>query len=274
MPTIRNLMHLLHSPTSFAITSLLWLGAQVFWLPSTMAQDEDPGGETAPVAAAPADEPDSVAGQDEPVDEPPFTAMIDEKWASRWKWFSSAPDVPLNTVWKVLNDPESAETILECSGQPKGFLFTNAVWSEFEMQLQWRYPKDVDGNSGILVFVQDESRVWPTSMQVQLHQPKAGSVFPSGDAKSDNTTDADLAKPTGEWNDCRIVSRGGTLSVEINGKKAGEITGVTPNTGKIALQSEGSQVQFRRLKIRSLLPPADKAESPAAKVKPPADKGP
>jgi hypothetical protein len=92
-------------------------------------------------------------------------------------------------------------------------------------------------------------------MQVQLHQPKAGSVIPSGDARSDGTTDkTDLARPINCWNECRIISRGGKLTVEINGTSAGETTGITPSSGRIALQSEGSEVHFRRIRIRTVAP--------------------
>ena len=102
-------------------------------------------------------------------------------------------------------------------------------------------------------------------MQVQLHQPKAGSVFPSGDAMSDHTSEAepDLARPVNVWNEGKIVSRGGRLSVEVNSKKAGEVSGAKPSSGSIALQSEGSVVHFRRIRLRKLSPvePVQKVES-------------
>ncbi|MCA9010760.1 MAG: DUF1080 domain-containing protein, partial [Planctomycetaceae bacterium] len=90
-------------------------------------------------------------------------------------------------------------------------------------------------------------------MQVQLHQPKAGSVFPSGDATSDQSSELenDLARPVDTWNEVRILSRkDGHLSVEVNGRKAGEVTGANPSTGSIALQSEGSVVHFRRIRLK------------------------
>ncbi|MCA9059487.1 MAG: DUF1080 domain-containing protein, partial [Planctomycetaceae bacterium] len=159
-----------------------------------------------------------------------------------------------------------------CSGQPKGFLFTNETYSDFEMSLEWRYPSDANGNSGVLVYTQNEPRIWPSSIQVQFHQPKAGCIFPSGDAKSANTSDAkpSLARPVGMWNECRIESRGGQLSVVINGEKAGEISGAQPAAGHIALQSEGSEVHFRRIRIRRLTaqPSARESETPQEKTSP------
>lgn len=193
--------------------------------------------------------------------------LLTEDLSEHWRVFSSSPPMPDAPVWKVIREGsgEEQELILVCSGEPKGFLYTTESCSEFELTLEWKYPKDADGNSGVLVYTQDEPRIWPTSMQVQLHQPKAGSVFPSGDAMSDHTSEAepDLARPVNIWNEGKIVSRGGRLSVEVNSKKAGEVSGASPASGSIALQSEGSVVHFRRIRLHKL-PPVE----PAQKVGP------
>ena len=180
--------------------------------------------------------------------------LLTDDLTQHWKVFSSAPATPDKPVWKVIREGDEREVILICSGEPKGFLYTTETFSEFELTLEWKYPKDADGNSGVLVYTQDEPRIWPTSMQVQLHQPKAGSVFASGDAMSDHSSEAepDLARPVDTWNEGRIVSQSGRLSVEVNGKKAGEVSGAKPSIGSIALQSEGSVVHFRRIRLRKL----------------------
>ena len=95
-------------------------------------------------------------------------------------------------------------------------------------------------------------RLWPVSMQVQLHQPKAGSVFPSDGAKGTSSDVASLAHEVGKWNTCRIVSQSGRLSVQINGKNAAEVAGCDPAKGYIAIQCEGSETLFRRLRVRDL----------------------
>lgn len=188
------------------------------------------------------------------------TDLLTEDLTKHWQVFSSSPAMPDAPVWKVIREGsgDEQELVLVCSGEPKGFLYTTESCSEFELTLEWKYPKDADGNSGVLVYTQDEPRIWPTSMQVQLHQPKAGSVFPSGDAMSDQTSEAEpnLARPVNVWNEGKIVSRGGRLSVEVNSKKAGEVSGAKPSSGSIALQSEGSVVHFRRIRLRRL-PPAE-----------------
>ena len=180
--------------------------------------------------------------------------LLTDDLSQHWKVFSSAPAIPDAPVWRVVREGDDKELVLICSGEPKGFLYTTESCSEFELTLEWKYPKDADGNSGVLVYTQDEPRIWPTSMQVQLHQPKAGSVFPSGDAMSDHSSEAepDLARPVDTWNEGKIISQSGRLIVEVNGKKAGEVSGAKPFSGSIALQSEGSVVHFRRIRLRKL----------------------
>ena len=197
--------------------------------------------------------------------------LLAGEFMANWKLFSSDPQTDAATVWMIMQDPPDADRILICTGAPKGFAFTTAEYSDFELSLEWRYPEDPSGNSGVLIYTQNEPRIWPTAIQIQLHQPEAGSIFPSGDAVSDNTLDSapDLAGPVKTWNACRILSREGRITVEINGKRAGEVTGAKPAVGRIALQSEGSVVHFRKIRLKKLTE-VPKAESPEVKTPDPA----
>lgn len=205
-----------------------------------------------------------VAAVDDPIvpkkDEFATVDLLTDDLTQNWKVFSSVPATQDIPIWRVIRQGDDKELILICSGEPKGFLYTTETFSEFELTLEWKYPKDPDGNSGVLVYTQDEPRIWPTSMQVQLHQPKAGSIFPSGDGMSDHSSeaDADLARPVDTWNEGKIISQSGRLRVEVNGRKAGEVSGAKPSSGSIALQSEGSVVLFRRIRVRKL--PVDAPE--------------
>ncbi len=179
---------------------------------------------------------------------------------SHWKHFSSVDKTPLLSVWQRVSNEDQSKTELICTRNPRGFLYTNRQFGEFDLNLEWRYVSDPNGNSGILIYTQADERLWPTSIQIQLHQPEAGSVFPSGDAVTDATVRKEgLARPVGEWNQCRIVSRSGRIVVNINGRKAAEITGCKPAKGCIAIQSEGSEVRFRRILIRT---PSNSDEAP------------
>ena len=132
------------------------------------------------------------------------------------------------------------------------------------------YPTDENGNSGVLLHMAPKDKIWPDSIQLQLHRPAAGSIFPSGDGKSENTLGVrDLSVELTKWNKCTIVSRGGKMTVEVNGKKVGEVTGCSPSRGRIALQSEGSEIHFRNIWIRKLKPkvPKETVEMKGVEVK-------
>ena len=190
--------------------------------------------------------------------------LLAEDMSKNWELFSSKEDTPMSEVWKIA--VVDKERRLVCSGTPKGFLFTKKTYEHFELKFEWKYVTDPNGNSGVLIFTKNEPRLWPTSIQVQLHQPRAGCIFPSGEATSDNTSEAkDLAFEVGKWNRCRVVADGGRISVEINGKPAGEVSGCKPAMGSIALQSEGSETHFRNMQLRLLPKPSVPAsELPAA----------
>ena len=60
-------------------------------------------------------------------------------------------------------------------------------------------------------------------------------------------------KPEGEWNTYAITFDGPSIVVLVNGKKVNEAGGATVMPGRIALQSEGGEVHFRRVEIRPIV---------------------
>lgn len=211
----------------------------------------EPATQTTP--AKPTDENPAESKPDVKDDTVKFQELfVPEEFPKGWFYFAAEDGPKLETTWKSAKDPTTGETILQCLGKPYGYLRTLEVFDNYEFGLKWRFPSDPNGNSGILLHTEDD-RIWPKSIQVQLHRPKAGSVFPSGEATSDNQLAAkDLSKPLNEWNECIIRCVEGTISVEINKKKVGEVTGCKPNKGRIALQSEGSEIHFQQIRIRKL----------------------
>jgi len=66
-----------------------------------------------------------------------------------------------------------------------------------------------------------------------------------------NLTDGS-EKPVGEWNSMAIECRADTVKVWVNGTLVNDGFGATAQRGKIALQAEGSEVEFRRIELRPL----------------------
>lgn len=159
-------------------------------------------------------------------------------------------------VWSV------RDGVLQCAGNPVGYLATTALYTSFELELEWRFdPAKGEGNSGVLLRVQEPDKVWPTSVEAQLHSRNAGDIWNIGDfpMKADpartqgrRTEKAHPTneKPLGEWNSYRIVLDGGALSLWVNGTLQNSATDVAVKPGRIALQSEGAYIEFRNIRIR------------------------
>ncbi len=83
---------------------------------------------------------------------------------------------------------------------------------------------------------------------------KEGQKF--GGTKEDarqilNLTD-DSEKPLGEWNTMTIEARGNEIIVHVNGDLVNHGKNATARKGKIALQAEGAEVEFRKVELTSL----------------------
>ena len=174
-----------------------------------------------------------------------------------WTFYSAEPDVKLGDVWRArAGDTSSAgdaDDVLICTGKPFGYLKTESAFENFELSLEWSYPEDPNCNSGILMCTNGDDRIWPTSIQVQLHRPTAGSIFPIGDARVDKNVhvkSSDLA--VAQWHKCVIRCEGGRIAVSVNGADVGRVPGCTPRRGAIALQSEGAEIHFRRITLKRL----------------------
>ncbi len=164
--------------------------------------------------------------------------------------------------------------VLVCTGKPNGYLATAKEYGDYTLKLKWRYPADAKApNSGVLLHLTGPDKVWPNSVEVQLKHGFAGDFWRNADAdgkvpaldvdaKRKDAADktdrhflrlagTDFEKPLGEWNECEITCAGGAITVTVNGKKANEATGGGLKAGRIALQSEGSAVEFRDIAIRT-----------------------
>jgi hypothetical protein len=66
-----------------------------------------------------------------------------------------------------------------------------------------------------------------------------------------NLTDGS-EKPVGEWNSMIIECAGNSIKVWINGTMVNYGTNCTASKGHIALQAEGSEVEFRKVELTPL----------------------
>jgi hypothetical protein len=169
-----------------------------------------------------------------------------------WVHFSAEKGVTLGSTWKVEPGAAEKEPVLVCLGRPFGYIRTERLFQNCELTFEWKYPSDANANSGVLVFTNGPDKIWPQAVQVQLHRPTAGIILPGGGVAAEKVANASaIDLPLNEWHKCVVTCRGGRVVVAVNGKKISEATGCDPEQGSIAIQSEGSEVHFRRIRIRA-----------------------
>jgi hypothetical protein len=170
--------------------------------------------------------------------------------------------------------------LLVSLGTPGGHLITDARYENYRLEVEYRFA-DEPGNCGVLVHASTPRALYgmfPQSIEVQLMHENAGDFWciveditvPDMEARRGprsewgvtegknrrivNLTDGS-EKPVGEWNTVVIEAVGRTLRVWVNGTLVNDGYDATAHEGQIALQAEGSEVEFRKLRLTPLPAP-------------------
>lgn len=161
-------------------------------------------------------------------------------------------------VWAVDGD------VLICKGNPVGYIRTKEKYTNFVLRLEWRFNPVTKqaGNSGVLVRMVGEDKVWPKSVEAQLQSGAAGDFWNIDEFKM--TTDPERTKgrntkrtgtaerPIGEWNEYEIIVNKGDVILMVNGEELNRATNVEEVAGHICLQSEGAEIHFRNIRLSPL----------------------
>jgi hypothetical protein len=167
-----------------------------------------------------------------------------------------------------------------------GVIRSRQPYTNFELVVEWRHRKS-GGNSGVFVWVPAESLEGlepgrlPHGIELQVldhgyaeqyeqrtgKKPEGftthGDVFPVGSSKMTpfppvapggkrSFPSKQLSKGVDEWNHYYARAINGEVRLWVNGEEVSGGTGCEPATGYLCLESEGSPVQFRNLRIREL----------------------
>ncbi|HOQ04873.1 MAG TPA: DUF1080 domain-containing protein [Anaerohalosphaeraceae bacterium] len=179
-----------------------------------------------------------------------------------WKFYTDDPGVVVTEVWSI------RDGILRCEGRPNGYLRTTRPFSNYKLTLEWRWPQEPT-NSGVLLHGTGEDRLWPTCYEAQLRSGDAGDLIIIGEELSltadgkafrpEESRYLRLArqKPSSEkkppqWNRYEIICRDNTLELIVNGVRQNRAEGLSAASGFIALQSEGSPIEFRNIVLEKL----------------------
>ena len=180
------------------------------------------------------------------------------------------------------------DDLVHCTGKPVGVIRLQKPITNFELVVEWRHLRS-GGNSGVFAWASPESikrlemgkgRL-PHGIEVQVlylgyaeryekrHKKKSdwftshGDVFPTGPAKMKpfppvapngkrSFPSKELTKGINEWNHYYVRAINGEVRLWVNGEEVSGGTGCQPATGYLCLESEGSPLEFRGLRLREL----------------------
>jgi 3-keto-disaccharide hydrolase len=184
-------------------------------------------------------------------------------------------DVPARDSNTSLRSPFTVRNgMLVSLGEPRGHLLSDSTFRDYRLEIEYRFP-GAPGNAGVLVHASTPRALYgmfPRSIEVQMESGNAGDFWciledisvpdmerrrgPRADwgitegkaRRIVNLTD-NSEKPVGEWNSMVIEAVGRSIIVWVNGERVNEGSEATADRGRIALQSEGSEVEFRKLSL-------------------------
>ncbi len=151
---------------------------------------------------------------------------------------------------------------MKCSGKPRGYLYSKQSHQNFTLRLDYRFTKPESlkddskfkGNTGFLVYVTGEHKLWPVCLEVQGKHVQMGAIKENGGAQPVTATDDDAARqkarrPVGQWNTIEIVSHNGALSVALNGTPISKCEPDFLSEGLIGIQAEDHPFEVRRIRM-------------------------
>jgi hypothetical protein len=162
-------------------------------------------------------------------------------------------------------DPITVFTVkdgnINIAGTPFGYMRTKDSYSDYKLHVEWRWPSEPT-NSGVFVNVQEPDTIWPVCIECQLKAGNAGDfVCMSGADMKERADKSKMIvpkfvesseKPAGEWNKLKVICKSDIIEVYVNGVLQNRGTNVTVTRGHICLQSEGKEIEFRKVYLTKL----------------------
>lgn len=216
---------------------------------------------------------------------PQFRDLFNGKDLSGWVNVNTDPD-----TWKV------QDGMIVCKGKPIGVMRSEKQYENFILHIEWMHMV-AGGNSGVFAWsnaVPGEKNRLPNGVEVQmlelsfpeLHKKDGvplSSAYVSGELfgvggvttvpdyprmNGQRSASPELrCKPKGEWNTYDVVAVDGTIKLSINGKFVNGISKSTQKKGYLCLESEGSEIHFRNIKLMELAPGITTPEQSAPELK-------
>ena len=164
--------------------------------------------------------------------------------------------------------------LLVSLGDPRGHLITDNEFENYQLEVEYRFAGE-PGNCGVLVHSSTPRalyKMFPKSMEVQMEHENAGDFWciveditvpnmedrrgpkeewgiTEGKARRIKKSVDGAEVPVGEWNNMVIECVADEVRVWVNDVLVNEGYNCTAQKGQIAIQAEGSEVEFRKVEL-------------------------
>ncbi len=193
-----------------------------------------------------------------------WVSLFNGKDLSNWVNVNCAPE-----TWSV------GDGVIKCTGKPVGALRTPRMYENFILELEWRHLKP-GGNAGVFVWASPIAAPGVPFLRAIEVQVLDNAYDARGKGET-YTTHGDIfpihgstmkpiykgngmrcfpiekrSKSSPEWNHYKIVAQNGTLRLSVNGKVVSGGDDADWRKGYLGLESEGSPVEWRNIRIKEL----------------------
>ncbi len=187
-------------------------------------------------------------------------------------------DVPaMDNNLDTINPFIVRDGMLVSLGTPAGHLITDSVFQNYRLVAEYRFARE-PGNCGVLIHASTPRalyKMFPKSLEVQMYHENAGDfwcivedvtvpdmvtrrgpkeewgITEGRKRRVLNLTDGS-ENPVGEWNKMVVECVGSEIKVWVNDDLVNYGFDCTASKGQIAVQAEGSEVEFRKLDVTSI----------------------
>ena len=189
--------------------------------------------------------------------------LFDGKDLAGWNWHPSVETLKVGDIWTV-----KAGVLHFAATRVTGFIDTEKQYKNFILTVEYRHLTNANG--GIFICIAGEEKVWPDSIQIQGKFGSVGDLLNQNSGMKKMTTDPARTKTVnkdiivsrimppagekaekamGEWNTLVITMEDGNLSVTNNGVLLNTAAEISPASGKIGIQAEGAEMEFRKVEL-------------------------
>lgn len=187
-------------------------------------------------------------------------------------WHADVPEMDTNASAK--NPFIIRNGLLVSMGEPNGHLITDSIYNNYRLNVEYRFAGK-PGNCGVLVHASTPRalyKMFPKSIEAQMEHTNAGDfwcivedikvkdmekrrgpkanwgITEGKERRIVNLTDG-AEKPVGQWNTMTVECLNNSIKVWVNNTLVNSGFDCTASKGQIALQAEGSEVEFRKVEL-------------------------